>query len=100
MASHYEAPIRKPLVLGNKSYHDITKDIAAPIEGKANISWWIVFGISLTMLFWGVGCMIYTISTGIGSWGLNKTVGWAWDITNFVWWVGIGHSGTLISAVL
>ena len=100
MASHYEAPIRKPLVLGNKSYHDITKDIAAPIEGKANISWWIVFGISLTMLLWGVGCMIYTISTGIGSWGLNKTVGWAWDITNFVWWVGIGHAGTLISAVL
>jgi molybdopterin-containing oxidoreductase family membrane subunit len=32
--------------------------------------------------------------------GLNKTVGWAWDITNFVWWVGIGHAGTLISAVL
>ena len=37
---------------------------------------------------------------GIGVWGLNKTVGWAWDITNFVWWVGIGHAGTLISAVL
>jgi molybdopterin-containing oxidoreductase family membrane subunit len=36
----------------------------------------------------------------IGTWGLNKTVGWAWDITNFVWWVGIGHAGTLISAVL
>ena len=49
---------------------------------------------------WGVGCIIYTIATGIGSWGLNKTVGWAWDITNFVWWVGIGHAGTLISAVL
>ena len=44
--------------------------------------------------------MIYTVSTGIGTWGLNKTVGWAWDITNFVWWVGIGHAGTLISAVL
>jgi molybdopterin-containing oxidoreductase family membrane subunit len=39
------------------------------------------------------------VSTGIGTWGLNKTVGWAWDITN-VWWVGIGHAGTLISAVL
>ena len=39
-------------------------------------------------------------STGIGVWGLNKTVNWAWDITNFVWWVGIGHAGTLISAVL
>ena len=49
---------------------------------------------------WGLGCIIYTISTGIGAWGLNKTVGWAWDITNFVWWVGIGHAGTLISAVL
>ncbi len=37
---------------------------------------------------------------GVGVWGLNKTVGWAWDITNFVWWVGIGHAGTLISAIL
>ena len=41
-----------------------------------------------------------TLWEGIGMWGLNKTVGWAWDITNFVWWVGIGHAGTLISAVL
>jgi hypothetical protein len=48
----------------------------------------------------GLSCIIYTVSTGIGTWGLNKTVGWAWDITNFVWWVGIGHAGTLISAVL
>jgi molybdopterin-containing oxidoreductase family membrane subunit len=39
------------------------------------------------------------VSTG-GTWGLNKTVGWAWDITNFVWWVGIGHAGTLISITL
>ena len=100
MASHYEAPIRKPLVTGNKSYHDVTIDVAAPVEGKANNQWWIVFGIALSAFLWGVGCIIYTISTGIGTWGLNKTVGWAWDITNFVWWVGIGHAGTLISAVL
>ena len=38
--------------------------------------------------------------SGIGVWGLSKNIGWAWDITNFVWWVGIGHAGTLISAVL
>ena len=100
MASHYEAPIRKPLVTGDKSYHDVTIDVAAPVEGKANHQWWIVFGIALSAFLWGVGCIIYTISTGIGTWGLNKTVGWAWDITNFVWWVGIGHAGTLISAVL
>ena len=100
MASHYEAPIRRPLVLGEKSYHDVSVDIAKPVEGKANKSWWIVFSISLLAFLWGVGCIIYTISTGIGVWGLNKTIGWAWDITNFVWWVGIGHAGTLISAVL
>lgn len=100
MASHYEAPIRRPLVTGEKSYHDVTVDIAAPVEGKANKQWWIVFSIALVAFLWGIGCIIYTVSTGIGTWGLNKTVGWAWDITNFVWWVGIGHAGTLISAVL
>jgi len=100
MASHYEAPIRKPLVLGDKGYHDVSVDIAAPIEGRANKQWWIVFSIALAAFLWGIGCIVYTISTGIGTWGLNKTVGWAWDITNFVWWVGIGHAGTLISAVL
>ncbi|MBJ7882200.1 NrfD/PsrC family molybdoenzyme membrane anchor subunit [Gelidibacter salicanalis] len=100
MASHYEAPIRRPLVRGEKSYHDVSVDIARPVEGQANKSWWIVFSIALLAFLWGIGCIIYTVSTGIGVWGLNKTVGWAWDITNFVWWVGIGHAGTLISAVL
>jgi len=100
MASHYEAPIRRPLIIGEKSYHDISVDIARPVEGRANKQWWIVFSIALTAFLWGIGCIIYTISTGIGTWGLNKTIGWAWDITNFVWWIGIGHAGTLISAVL
>jgi molybdopterin-containing oxidoreductase family membrane subunit len=65
---------------------------------KANKHWWIV--LNRINSLWGIACIIYTVSTGIGTWGLNKTVGWAWDITNFVWWVGIGHAGTLISAVL
>ena len=77
MASHYEAPIRKPLVTGNKSYHDVTVDVVTPVEGKANKSWWIVFSIALAAFSWGIGCIIYTVSTGIGTWGLNKTVGWA-----------------------
>ncbi|MDT8346382.1 MAG: NrfD/PsrC family molybdoenzyme membrane anchor subunit [Flavobacteriaceae bacterium] len=98
--AHYEAPIRKPLVTGDKSYHDVSVDVAAPVEGRANKQWWLVFSIALIAFLWGVGCIIYTIANGIGVWGLNKTVGWAWDITNFVWWVGIGHAGTLISAVL
>ncbi len=97
---HYESPIREPLVLDDKTYGQITADIAAPIEGKANKHWWTLFLISLATFLWGMGCIAYTIGEGIGVWGLNKTVGWAWDITNFVWWVGIGHAGTLISAVL
>ncbi|MFB0939078.1 MAG: hydrogenase, partial [Urechidicola sp.] len=47
MASHYEASIRQPLIIGNKSYHDITVEVAAPVEGKANKQWWIVFSIAL-----------------------------------------------------
>tara|TARA_B100001741_G_scaffold126582_1_gene104224 strand:- start:3266 stop:4642 length:1377 start_codon:yes stop_codon:yes gene_type:complete len=97
---HYESPIREPLILEDKTLHDITEDIARPVEGKANKWWWALFLFSLAAFLWGLGCMAYTIGTGIGVWGLNKTVGWAWDITNFVWWVGIGHAGTLISAVL
>ena len=56
--------------------------------------------VSSTALVVGVVAVWYQIATGIGTWGLNKTVGWAFDITNFVFWVGIGHAGTLISAVL
>jgi Ni/Fe-hydrogenase subunit HybB-like protein len=96
----HESAIREPLILGHRTYHDITEDIARPIEGKANKYWYLVFTIAVCAFTWGIGCLFYTIGTGIGAWGANKTVGWAWDITNFVWWIGIGHAGTLISAVL
>lgn len=96
-----EAPIREPLILGDKiSYHQITEDVARSVEGKANKMWWGAFTIAVLAMIWGLGCLAYTVGTGIGAWGANKTVGWAWDITNFVWWIGIGHAGTLISAVL
>jgi Ni/Fe-hydrogenase subunit HybB-like protein len=95
-----EAAIREPLILGNKSYGDITADVVGPIEKKASKAWYLGLTIAGVIALWGVGCILYLIGTGIGVWGLNKTVGWAWDITNFVWWVGIGHAGTLISAVL
>lgn len=97
---HKEAIIREPLILGHKSYHEITEDVCRPIEGKASKTWYVLFTISLILGIYGVGAILYLIGTGIGTWGLNKTINWAWDITNFVWWVGIGHAGTLISAVL
>ena len=96
----HEAVVRDPLILGKKDYHQITEDICRPVEGKANKYWWMAFIVAATTMTWGILCLAYTIGNGIGSWGLNKTIGWAWDITNFVWWIGIGHAGTLISAIL
>lgn len=97
---HGESVYRSPLILGDKTYHQITEDICAPIEGRASKLWYLAFTLSAIGALWGVGCIAYLIGNGIGTWGLNRTVNWAWDITNFVWWVGIGHAGTLISAVL
>ncbi|MCB0772604.1 MAG: polysulfide reductase NrfD, partial [Flavobacteriales bacterium] len=97
---HQEAAIRPPLILGHRTYGDITADVAAPIENKASRTYYLLLTIASIIALYGVGCILYLISKGIGVWGLNKTINWAWDITNFVWWVGIGHAGTLISAVL
>ena len=74
--------------------------ICGPMDCRPTALWWALFTVPLTALLVGVAAVWYQIATGIGTWGLNKTVGWAFDITNFVFWVGIGHAGTLISAVL
>lgn len=95
-----EAPVREPLVTGNKTVHDVSEDIAGRVEQKPTITWMLAMAVSLALLLAGAYAVAITVWEGIGVWGLNKTVGWAWDITNFVWWVGIGHAGTLISAVL
>ncbi len=88
------------LILRSPDFKSITEAVAEPVEGSTPIGWWFFFipslgllsllGIAVSWLFW----------EGIGIWGLNQPVGWAWDITNFVFWVGIGHAGTLISAIL
>ncbi|MBP6303727.1 MAG: polysulfide reductase NrfD [Bacteroidia bacterium] len=96
----YESPIREVLVTGGKTYTDVSNDICRPLENKPTKAWWFGFIISALVLGLWLGATTYTLMTGIGTWGLNKTVGWAFDITNFVFWVGIGHAGTLISAIL
>ncbi len=100
MGHFKESDLRVPLVLGDKSIHQITEDVCRPVEGRANKWWWIAFGISSAAVLWWIICVGYTFGTGLGVWGVNRTVNWAWDITNFVWWIGIGHAGTLISAIL
>jgi len=70
------------------------------MEGKPGGWWWLGFLIAASVLGLGVAAVGYLMVKGVGVWGLNRTVGWGFDITNFVFWVGIGHAGTLISAVL
>ena len=96
----YESQLREPLVYGSKTYHDVTEDIVRPIEAKPSKLWYIGFYIAIALLLFGVYSLYRDVTYGIGQWNLNKTIGWGWDITNFVWWVGIGHAGTLISAIL
>ncbi|MEQ8471033.1 MAG: NrfD/PsrC family molybdoenzyme membrane anchor subunit [Marinoscillum sp.] len=95
-----ESAIREPLVTGGKTVHDVTEDICSRVEQKPAKTWLLAMAVSLGALTVGLYAVAMTLWEGIGMWGLNKTVGWAWDITNFVWWVGIGHAGTLISAIL
>ncbi|MDQ6844103.1 MAG: polysulfide reductase NrfD [Bacteroidota bacterium] len=96
----YESQLREPLVDGDKDYHQVTEDIISPIEVKPGMLWWIGFSISVLLLLFGVYSVYREVVYGIGQWNLNHTIGWGWDITNFVWWIGIGHAGTLISAIL
>jgi molybdopterin-containing oxidoreductase family membrane subunit len=92
--------LRKPLVEGNKSLDEVTTDISTSLDENPTKLWWIALCISFSVMTVGAIAVTYQIKVGIGTWGLNKTVGWAFDITNFVFWIGIGHAGTLISAIL
>lgn len=92
--------LRAPLIGGHKTLGDVTEDICRLVEQKPGYGWWFAFSISFICLIAGAIATGYTVMTGIGTWGLNKTIGWAFDITNFVFWIGIGHAGTFISAIL
>jgi molybdopterin-containing oxidoreductase family membrane subunit len=94
------SPIREPLIEGGKSYHQITEDLCSPTERTPSLAWVAAFMVAVTFLAVYVFSVFWTIWQGIGSWNLNRTINWGWDITNFVWWIGIGHAGTLISAIL
>jgi len=91
---------REPAIAGNKTPADVTREICAVLDRKPSGLWWAGLVFALGLLLAGAGAVTYEIRTGIGTWGLNRTVGWAFDITDFVFWIGIGHAGTLISAIL
>jgi molybdopterin-containing oxidoreductase family membrane subunit len=90
-----------PVLKGSYSYGSITDNIAdLVLERPTHWGWLLGFGIAaaLTALF--IVAIVYLFVAGVGIWGINEPVAWAFTITNFVWWIGIGHAGTFISAFL
>ena len=91
---------REPLVGNNRSFGWVTQTISEIVEERTPRWWWLLFLPLASLALFGLVCIGYQISNGVGVWGENHPNGWAWDITNFVFWIGIGHAGTLISAIL
>ena len=91
---------RIPLVSNQRSPGWLSDRIAAIVEGPAPTWWKISFAISVSVMTMCFVMLGYLISTGVGVWGPNHPIMWGWAIVNFVWWIGIGHAGTLISAIL
>ncbi|MDF1799747.1 MAG: polysulfide reductase NrfD [Planctomycetota bacterium] len=99
-----EDPTSRPhLVMGGATFASIDDDVAGVSEGflkKTSLAWYAMFGASISVLAMLGAVVVYLISTGVGIWGNQSPVFWGWPIVNFVFWVGIAHAGTLISAIL
>jgi len=89
-----------PVVEESPKAHQIEAVVAAPLDEYPPRAWWIIFSVTVAMLLFGAYCVTITFYKGLGVWGINVPVAWGFDIVNFVFWVGIGHAGTLISAIL
>jgi molybdopterin-containing oxidoreductase family membrane subunit len=96
----YNRKIRGPLIEGNKSIGQITKEVALPMEMQPGLWWYIAFVLSSIAAVFGFYAIYITVYKGIGTWGVNNSVAWGWEIVNFVWWIGIGHAGTAFSIFL
>lgn len=88
------------LITGNPTFGSLTNQISEHTEKKTRPVWLLIWGFAASLLLMLGGVVGYLFYEGLGIWGLNSPVFWGWDIVNFVWWVGIGHAGTLISAIL
>jgi len=91
---------RPALVANHRSFAWISDKICGIVEEPTPRWWWVCFAITIFVASFTVAGLTYLVATGVGVWGHRNPVNWAWDIVNFVFWIGIGHAGTLISAIL
>lgn len=96
----YKKEIRGALIEGDKSFGQISQEILKPLESKPPVWWKIAMSLALLLSAMGLWAIYVTVTEGIGTWGVNNSVGWGWAIINFVWWVGIAHAGTAFSIFL
>lgn len=89
-----------PLYRADLNLSQVTRDIVAPLDRRPNGWWWLAFLIAISLLGVGAITVIWQLRTGLGILGLTWPTMWGTYITNFVFWIGIGHAGTLISAIL
>ncbi len=93
--------LREELILNNRSANWVTERICGILEKPQPMLWWLLFIPAALVAAIGVGFgLTYLVSTGVGVWGNTNRAMWGWPIVNFVFWIGIGHAGTLISAIL
>ncbi len=92
--------LEAPLIEDNPTFHRLSDEISGIVERKTPRLWYLGFALSASLALMMFGMIGYLFYEGVGIWGLNIPVGWGFAIINFVFWVGIGHAGTLISAIL
>jgi molybdopterin-containing oxidoreductase family membrane subunit len=109
-ATAYHAPVlaevrparmpRRPIIESGRDYAWITRTVCGIVEDRTPGWWWVAFIVSAGVASFTAIGLVYLVAAGTGVWGLRSPTMWGWAIVNFVFWIGIGHAGTLISAIL
>src|SRR5262249_51198196 len=96
-----DEPTPTPVLEPGYTYASVTDKISAITLSRGTPpGWWVGFGLAFLLVMVLLFAITYLLAVGIGIWGVNMPVAWGFAIVNFVWWIGIGHAGTLISAIL
>src|SRR5690554_4750419 len=95
-----EHPENETVLHADQDYASISREISDIVLRPAGRGWWLGFGLSGLGVLIFIAAAVYLFYAGVGIWGVNTTVVWGFAIINYVWWIGIGNAGTLISAML